>query len=89
VNVDKQVGDCARRLMLERHSGLKPPDAIHLATASVANAVELHTFDERLLILDDKIDKLDGTRLIIKRPAVPSAPAPLLEELERGQGKEV
>jgi predicted nucleic acid-binding protein len=88
VDVDKGVGDYARRLMLAGHSGLKPPDAIHLATAAVANAVELHTFDKRLLALDGMIDKLDGTRLIIKRPAVSLTPAPLLEGLERGQGNE-
>jgi predicted nucleic acid-binding protein len=88
VSVDKLVGDRARRLMLDGHPKLKPPDAIHLATAAIANAAELHTFDDRLLGLDNKIDKLDGTRLIIKKPAVPSTPAPLLEGLERGQPKE-
>lgn len=88
VNVDKLIGDRARRLMLEGHPKLKPADAIHLATAAVANAVELHTFDDRLLALDNKIDKLDGTRLIIKRPALPAVPAPLLEGLERGSTKE-
>lgn len=87
VNVDKLVGDQARRLMLSGYSGLKPPDAIHLATAVVANAAEMHTFDQRLLLLDNKIDKLDGTRLIIKHPAVPSTPAPLLDRLERNQGQ--
>jgi predicted nucleic acid-binding protein len=88
VSVDKQVGDRARRLMLDGHSKLKPPDAIHLATAAIANATELHTFDDRLLVLDNKIDKLDGTRSIIRKPALPSSPAPLLEALERGQSKE-
>jgi predicted nucleic acid-binding protein len=48
VNLDKQVGDLARRLMLTGHPGLKPPDAVHLATACVANADEFHTFDDRL-----------------------------------------
>jgi predicted nucleic acid-binding protein len=86
VNVDKQLGDFARRLMLADHPGLKPPDAIHLATACVANVDEFHTFDDRLLALDGVFDRLDGTRLVIKKPAVPAPPAPLLDEIERGLG---
>jgi len=88
VNVDKQLGDFARRLMLAGHSGLKPLDAIHLATACIANADEFHTFDDRLLALDCAIDGLDGTRLVIKKPAVPAAPAPLLDRIERGRGRQ-
>lgn len=87
VNVDKHLGDFARRLMLAGHPGLKPLDAIHLATACVANAEEFHTFDDGLLVLDGAIDRLDGTRLIIKKPAVPALPAPLLDEIERGRGR--
>ena len=88
VSVDKLVGDRARQLMLDGHAKLKPVDAIHLATAAVVNAEALHTFDDRLLALDGKINKLDGTKLKIGKPAVPAPPAPLLEELERGEGKE-
>jgi predicted nucleic acid-binding protein len=87
VNVDKHLGDFARRLMLAGHGGLKPPDAIHLATASIANVDEFHTFDDRLLALDDVTHRLDGTRLVIKKPAVPAPPAPLLDEIERGRGR--
>jgi predicted nucleic acid-binding protein len=87
VNLDKRVGDIARRLMLERHAGLKPPDAVHLATACTANVHEFHTFDDRLLALDGLIDKTDGTRLVIKKPAVPGPSAPLLDEIERGRGR--
>ena len=71
--------------MLAGHAGLKPLDAIHVATACIANADELHTFDDRLLALDGKIDKVDGTRPVIKKPAVPAPPAPLLDEIERGR----
>jgi predicted nucleic acid-binding protein len=87
VNVDKHLGDFARRLMLAGHPGLKPPDAIHLASACIANVDEFHTFDDRLLALDGVIDRLDGARLVIKKPAVPAPPAPLLDEIERGRGK--
>jgi len=41
VNLDKQVGDLARGLMLARHAGIKPSDAVHLATACVANVEEV------------------------------------------------
>ena len=84
VDLDKQVGDLARRLMLAGHAGLKPPDAVHLATACVANANEFHTFDHRLLALDRQIDKASGTRLIVKKPTVPAPPAPLLERDRAG-----
>jgi predicted nucleic acid-binding protein len=87
VNVDKQVGDFARRLMLAGHAGLKPPDAVHLATACIANVEAFHTFDDRLLALDGVIDKADGTRLVIRKPAEPAPPAPLLDEIERGRGR--
>jgi len=87
INLDKQVGDLARRLMLAGHAGLKPPDAIHLATACIAKLDEFHTFDDRLLALDGQIDKTDATRLVIKKPSVPAPPAPLLDEIERGQGR--
>jgi predicted nucleic acid-binding protein len=87
VSVDKHLGDFARQLMLAGHSGLKPLDAVHLATACIANVDEFHTFDDRLLALVGVIDKLDGTRLVIKKPTVPAPPAPLLDEIERGRGR--
>jgi predicted nucleic acid-binding protein len=87
VNVDKHLADFARRLMVAGHAGLKPPDAIHLATACIANVDEFHTFDDRLLGLDGVIDRLDGMKLFIKKPTVPAPPAPLLDEIERGRGR--
>jgi predicted nucleic acid-binding protein len=86
VSVDKLVADRARGLMLVGHAGLKPPDAVHLATACIANVEEIQTFDARLLALDGNLDKADGTRLAIKKPGVPAPPAPLLTEIERGRG---
>ncbi|WP_174285501.1 PIN domain-containing protein [Sphingomonas bacterium] len=55
VPVDGYVGTKARELMqllFSEHPGLKPPDAIHLATAFVADVPELHTFDRKLLQID-------------------------------------
>lgn len=36
------------RLKCEKHLGLKPMDAIHIATAMQQRATELHTYDTRL-----------------------------------------
>jgi hypothetical protein len=80
-------GALTAELAASGHPGLKPPDAIHLATACIANVEEFHTFDDRLLALNGVIDRLEGTRLVIKKPAVPAPPAPLLDEIERGRGK--
>ena len=79
VNVDRFVAETAGALMM-RYAGLKPADAVHLATACVSPGVEqMHTFDDRLLKLDDLIDKADGTKLKICKPDAGAAPAPLLD----------
>lgn len=82
VSADKDVCDLARQLMLAGHAGLRAADAIHVATACISNAEELHTFDDNLLALDLKIDRKDGTRLHIRKPRLPAPPAPLLEPIE-------
>ncbi len=86
VSVDKEVGDWARKLMLADHPKLKPADAVHMATSAIANADEFQTSDAKLLALDGNIDKADGMRLRIRKPAVPATPAPLLDPIERGEG---
>jgi predicted nucleic acid-binding protein len=55
-NVDRFVAEAARPIV--RKHGVKPPDAIHLATAILSKVAVLHTFDEPLLKLDGKIDGL-------------------------------
>ncbi len=82
--VDRQVGEAARVLMLSNFAGLKPPDAIHIASAAVANVREMHTFDEKLLNLHEKVARKDGTLLKIVKPNVPMPPAPLLETKQNG-----
>lgn len=79
VPVDTLVGTTARALMMTGYAGLKPPDAIHLATAIVANADELHTFDGDLLDLDEQLARRDGNMLKICKPSVAASPAPLLD----------
>lgn len=71
VAVDRHVGTLARELMQAGHSGLKPPDAVHLATAIVADVQEFHTFDDKLLKLDGKLAKLGGGTLKICKPFGP------------------
>jgi predicted nucleic acid-binding protein len=71
VATDRNVGTLARRLMQSGHSGLKPPDAVHLATAIVADVKELHTFDKKLLALDGKLEMPNGGALKICRPFGP------------------
>lgn len=83
VNVDRVVGESARGLMMSGISGLKPPDAIHVASALISGADAMHTFDEKLLKLDGTIDTPDGTKLTICKPDIAKTPAPLLTALER------
>lgn len=78
--VDRQVGEEARELMLSDFPGLKPLDAIHIASAAVANVREMHTFDEKLLNLHEKVARKDGILLKIVKPNVPLPPAPLFEK---------
>jgi len=84
VNVDRAVGERARALMTGGHAGLKPQDAIHLASAAISGVEELHTFDRKLLNLDAVVDKTDGTKLKICKPDPGGPPAPLLAGLTKG-----
>lgn len=78
VPLDRAVGEKARELMQGSCTRLKPPDAIHIATAIVANADALHTFDELLLALNGLFSKADGSKLKICKPD-PGGPLPLFE----------
>ena len=68
VPVNFVVGNAARVLMTEGYAGLKPPDAIHLATALVHGASELHTYDRKLLNLSGKIPQAADGYLKICQP---------------------
>ena len=83
VNLDRYVGERARILMTSGYSGLKPPDAIHVATACISGVDEMHTFDDLLIGLDGIIDKIDGTKLKICKPDPGAPPAPLLDSLKQ------
>lgn len=79
VMLDRNVGELARTLMQRQYPGLKPLDAVHLASALVANVDEMHSFDERLLNLSDRIDKKNGKPLKICKPSMGGPLLPLLD----------
>jgi predicted nucleic acid-binding protein len=83
VNVDRRVGEYARVLMTSGVGGLKPADAIHVATAAISGVEEMHSFDGKLLGFDGLMDKADGTKLKICKPDPGSPPAPLLDALKQ------
>lgn len=69
VQVDHEIAVMSRRLC-RRHLPLKKPnDGIHLASAIVNNIDEFHTFDQDdLLILNGKVNRADGTELMMCKP---------------------
>jgi predicted nucleic acid-binding protein len=88
-NVDRFVGERARDLMVAAYAKIKPPDAIHLATAAISPNIEaMHTFDIRLLNLDGRINKDGGGTLKICKPDAGGSPAPLLEAMHAGKPSE-
>lgn len=81
VPVDKQVGLRAQNLQLSGVGNLKPPDAVHIASALVWNIPTFHTFDGKLLKLDNLLTMANGNQLHICMPES-GTPAPLFERLE-------
>lgn len=67
-NVDKEVGLRAQSLQLAGVGKLSPQDAVHLASALVANVPVFHTFDDDLLRLDNVLNLDDGNPMRIVRP---------------------
>lgn len=79
VSLDRQVGELGRELMQRGYSKLKPADASHIAAAAVAAVDEMHTYDDKLLALNGKVAKADGTMLRICKPAMTGPKLPLLD----------
>ena len=79
VMLDRQIGELSRKLMQLGYPGLKPLDAVHVASALTTNVDEMHTFDDKLLKLNDRIDKQDGRPLKICKPSMGGPPLPLLD----------
>jgi predicted nucleic acid-binding protein len=53
-NVDRRIAEHARYLIW-KYPALQPKDSIHVATAVIRKIPTLHTFDEDLLALDNKL----------------------------------
>ena len=71
-NVDRRTAEKARELMWRYHDQkLRHQDAIHAATASLANVDVLNTYDPDLLNLDDQIICRNGDLLHIAKPFAP------------------
>ena len=93
VQLNREVVTKARELMQSGHAGLKPPDALHIASAIIANADEMHAFDGSVLDLNGKLERADGKKLIICKPSLGGPSLPLLELTEdeinhEGEGNE-
>ncbi len=54
--VDRRVSDMARGIV--RDHGLKPPDAIHIATACITNVSEFNTYEQKMLGKSGSISEL-------------------------------
>lgn len=85
VPVDKAIGLRAQNLQLAGLYGIKPPDAVHLASALVHSIPVLHTFDGDLLDLDKRLTLDDGNQLRICKPTEEKPTPPLLEAMRNGQ----
>lgn len=83
VPLDKQVGMKAQAIQSAGLAGLKPADAVHIASAIVWSIPVLHTFDVRLLKHNNALQVADGRLLEILRP-MDEVPVPgLLEAMRR------
>ena len=68
VQLDKNIGVKAQQIQLSGLSGIKPPDAVHLASAQLANVTEFHSFDDRRLEKDGQINAEGGHAIKCCKP---------------------
>lgn len=81
VPIDKAVGLRAQNMQLAGLFGIRPPDAVHLASALVHSIPVLHTFDGKLLDLDRLLTLDDGNQLRICKPTQEKPTPPLLQAM--------
>ncbi|MDE2814368.1 MAG: PIN domain-containing protein [Gemmatimonadota bacterium] len=82
VPVDMAIARRAQSIQTSGVFNLKPPDAVHLASAQRAAVRELHTFDSRVLDLDGQLAGSDGEQIKICKPTEGTPIGPLFEENE-------
>ena len=80
VPVDLSIGRKAQHMQASGLISLKPPDAIHLASAQRAEVEELNTFDGNILKLNGTINGRDGKPLKIYKPSMGGSRLPLFEK---------
>lgn len=80
VPVDLALGRHAQNMQASGLVALKPPDAVHLASALRALVGQINTFDSDILKLDGTIPGRDGKPLKIVKPGGDISPMPLWEE---------
>lgn len=80
VPVDMAIARRAQNIQTSGVFNLKPPDAVHLASAQRASVRELHTFDGRVLDLDGQLAGSDGKQIKICKPSEGTSIGPLFEE---------
>ena len=79
IPVDLAIGRKAQTLQVSGLVNLKPPDAVHIASAQRANVTELHTFDAGVLNLDGAITNAEGSPMKICKPTQGQSLGPLFE----------
>lgn len=82
VTLDKAVGLKSQTLQVSGLAGLKPADAVHLASAQIANCEEFHTFDGPLLNLDGSVTANNGKVIKICKPGMGTPLGGLFEKDE-------
>lgn len=82
VPVDLAVGKRAQNMQTSGLVSLKPPDAVHLASALRAGVDQLNTFDHKILALNGTIPGRDSKPLKICKPGGDHSSLPLLEEAD-------
>lgn len=73
-NVTRRIAEASREIVWDL--GIKPKDAIHVATALDEKLSKFHTFDDDLV---KKTGKLGNPRLIIEYPSVDEPELPMID----------
>lgn len=83
IPVDMAIGRQAQSIQVSGLVNVKPPDAIHLASAQKASVKEFHTFDGKILNLDGTLAGTDGKPLKICKPTEGKPLGPLFDEKKK------
>lgn len=79
VQLDMAVGLKSQKIQDSGLVNIKPPDAVHLASAQIASVSEFHTFDKRILQFDGHLAGLDGNVIKICKPTEGKPLGPLFD----------